>query len=105
MRGVIRFNQPILGVLCTVDHLRQSDSVFGTDSIVYATDTTPRGKEHGPYYESNVSKIGYPADFSPDEVILSQDRKALCINAYASPDGGYDQVRVLTLAPPIKSSD
>ena len=100
VKGVIRFEQPILGVLCTPQQLEESDPVFGISTIDYPTDAAPRGLEPGPYFDSYVAKFGMPSDFQPDEVILSQDRSTLSIRASADPENGYyDQVRILTIAP------
>ena len=100
VRGVIRFDQPIVGVICSHPHLVATDSVFGVPSVSYPAESEPRGLEPGPYFDEHVAKHGFPADFEPDEVILSQDRSALSIRAAAKPEiGYYDQVRVLTLAP------
>lgn len=100
VRGVIRFEQPVLGVLCTPKQLESSDQIFGVSSIEYPTEAAPRGLEPGPYFDAYVEKFGMPSDFQPDEVILSQDRSTLSIKASADPDNGYyDQVRILTLAP------
>lgn len=100
VHGVIRFDQPIVGVICSHPHLVASDVVFGVPSVSYPAETTPRGMEPGPYFDQHVERHGYPADFEPDEIILSQDRSAISIRAFATPEVGYyDQVRVLTLAP------
>jgi len=100
VRGVIRFEHPIVGVLCTPHHLDNSDSVFGIPSIHYPEKVSTRGLEPGAYFDEWVAKSGAPPNFVPDEVILSQDRFAISINVTANTESGYfDQVRVLTLAP------
>ncbi|MCG8600781.1 MAG: FecR family protein, partial [Verrucomicrobiales bacterium] len=93
VHGVIRFDQPIVGVICSHPHLVATDAVFGVTSVSYPPETAPRGMEPGPYFDQHVEKHGYPADFEPDEVILSQDRSAISIRAFATPEVGYyDQV-------------
>lgn len=100
VKGVVRFEQPILGVLCIPQQLEESDSILGVSTMDYPKDAAPRGLEPGPYFEAYVAKNGMPSDFQPDEVILSQDRSTLSIRASADPENGYyDQVRILTLAP------
>ena len=101
VRGVIRFDTPIVGVLCTPKELGDSDAIFGVPNIDYPTDDVPRGLEPGRYFEHYVATAGKPVNFQPDEVILSQDRRSLSINASADPESGYyDQVRILTLVDP-----
>lgn len=96
--GVIRFDQPIVAILCTGQHLRQTDTTFGVNSVYYppkANDfqglepngTIPDGKQ-------NFSGV-----YEPDEIILSQDRTTVSIRTFAGIDRGYDQIRILTLAP------
>jgi hypothetical protein len=97
VRGVIRFDQPIVGVVCNGLHLRDSDAQFGVPSVHYPATIGPRGLE--PPWDIHGRTQPEP-DWQPDEVILSQDRSTLSIHAYGNPENGYDQVRVLTLAPP-----
>lgn len=100
VHGVIRFDQPIVGVICSQPDLVATDAVFGVPSVSYPAETTPRGMEPGPFFDQHVERHGYPTDFEPDEIILSQDRSAISIRAFATPEiGYYDQVRVLTLTP------
>ncbi|MEM0968113.1 MAG: FecR family protein [Verrucomicrobiota bacterium] len=96
VRGVIRFDQPIVAVICNGLHLLRSDKLFGVPSVHYPTKIDPRGMEPGPFPDSDA----LVPEFIPDEIILSQDRSAVSIYTAASLEGGfYDQVRVLTLAP------
>jgi ferric-dicitrate binding protein FerR (iron transport regulator) len=97
VRGVIRFDEPIVGVICTKQHLNASDTQFGVPSVHYPSDSVARGLEPGLYFSQYVAKAGWPDPFQPDEVIISQDRTAISIHATATPETGYyDQVRVLT---------
>ena len=99
VRGVIRFDQPILGVVCVPKHLEASDPIVGVASNDYPIKGNPRGLEPGPYFDEYVERAGMPTDFQPDEVILSQDRSTISIRASADPKNGYyDQVRILTQA-------
>ncbi|MEM7600413.1 MAG: hypothetical protein AAF357_03235 [Verrucomicrobiota bacterium] len=87
--GVIRFDQPIVGVLCTGNHLRQTDAIFGVDSVYYPTKASDfQGLEpHG---------TTPPEKQASDEIILSQDRTTISIRTFAGIDRGYDQIRILT---------
>ena len=62
--------------------------MFGIPSVDYQNGADPRGLEPGPYFDAYVAD-GMPADFEPDEVLLSQDRSALSIRASADPERGY----------------
>ncbi len=76
---------------------RDSDAHFGVPSVHYPASIGPRGLE--PPWDIHGSAEAKPG-WEPDEVILSQDHSTLSIHAYGNPEKGYDQVRVLTLAPP-----
>lgn len=87
--GVIRFDQPIVAILCTGNHLRQTDAMFGVDSVYYPA-------------KANDFQGLEPHDMTPpeihesDEIILSQDRTTISIRTFAGIDRGYDQIRILT---------
>lgn len=99
VRGVIRFDQPIVGVICNGIHLHESDALFGIPAVHYPAAIGPRGLE--PPWDIHGKAEAQPG-WEPDELILSQDRSTLSIHAYGNPENGYDQVRVLTLASPQK---
>lgn len=96
VRGVIRFDRPVLGVLCVSDHLRSTDSLVGLSSVRYPQGRRPyRGLEPS---RTGVGNLGGMKDWMPDELILSQDRTTVAIRAFANTERGFDQVRILTLA-------
>ncbi|MEM1297424.1 MAG: FecR family protein, partial [Verrucomicrobiota bacterium] len=49
VHGVIRFGQPIVGVICNGTHLQNTDPKFGISSVHYPETPGPRGMEPGPY--------------------------------------------------------
>lgn len=96
VRGVIRFDRPVVGVLCVSDHLRSTDGLVGLASVVY-----PQGRRPNRGLEPSRSAAENPAatvERVPDELILSQDRTTVAIRAFANTERGVDQVRILTLA-------
>ena len=98
VRGVIRFDQPIVAILCTGEHLYESDAQFGVPLVVYPKGMNPfRGLEPNGLSTALDARETDP-DWQPDEIVLSQDRHTISIRAFANTARGYDQVRVLTLA-------
>ncbi|YCM44297.1 FecR domain-containing protein [Verrucomicrobiaceae bacterium 227] len=98
VQGIIRFDQPIVAILCTGDHLRESDLLFGTPASFYPKGANPfRGLEpNGRPTALNAHKTN--PNWQPDEIVLSQDRHTISIRAFANTERGYDQVRILTRA-------
>ena len=98
VQGIIRFDQPIVAILCTGDHLLESDPLFGSSTSFYPKNSNPfRGLEpNGRPTALNAHKTN--PDWQPDEIVLSQDRHTISIRAFANTERGYDQVRILTRA-------
>ena len=98
VRGIIRFDQPIVAILCTGHHLLETDPLFGNPGSFYPKGENPfRGLEpNGLPTALNAQKID--PDWQPDEIVLSQDRHTISIRAFANTERGYDQVRILTRA-------
>jgi hypothetical protein len=98
VRCVIRFDQPIVAILCTGKHLHESDSLFGVPTVVYPKGVNPfRGLEPNGHPTKRNAQ-GTDSNWQPDEIILSQDRHTISIGAFANTERGYDQVRILTRA-------
>ena len=96
VRGVIRFDRPVVAVLCVYDHLRAMDELVGLGTVQYPQGQRPnRGLE--PSSSSIENRERYP-DWAPDELTLSQDRTTVAIRAFANTERGMDQVRILTLS-------
>jgi hypothetical protein len=96
VRGVIRFDRPVVAVLCVSDHLRATDGLVGLASVQYPQGRRPnRGLEPS---RSAVENRAGSANWVPDELILSQDRTTVAIRAFANTERGVDQVRILTLS-------
>lgn len=98
VRGVIRFDQPIVAILCTGKHLHESDGLFGVPSVSYPKGGNPfRGLEPNGHPTKRNAQETDP-DWEPDEIVLSQDRHTISIGAFANTERGFDQVRILTKA-------
>ena len=86
--GLLIFDRPVVGIICTADLLRESDATFIRPGIVYPT-FPGRGLETD--------------ENSPDDdgIILSADRKRLRVRLLARPKvGGIDEIRVLVNGDP-----
>lgn len=93
--GVIRFDQPIVAILCTGQHLRQTDALFGVSSVYYPTKANDfQGLEPNGSVPGKLQNPLQP--WEPDEIIFSHDRRAISIRTFAGVDRGYDQIRILT---------
>ena len=98
VRGVIRFDQPIVAILCTGKHLHESDALFRVPAVVYPRGVNPfRGLEPNGRPTARNARATDPG-WQPDEIILSQDRHTISIGAFANTERGYDQIRILTKA-------
>lgn len=96
--GVIRFDNPIVGILSTGEHLHRSDALFGISSVHYPKNENPfRGLE--PASPATAKGRDDPS-WQPDEIILSQDQRTIAIRTAANPERGVDQLRILTLSAP-----
>lgn len=95
--GVIRFDRPIVAVICTGEHLAESDFVVGISGLDYPDQVKPfRGLEPSGHQPNGTFHLA--PEWKPDEVTLSKDRRTISIKAYANTARGIDQIRVLTLA-------
>ena len=98
VRGVIRFDQPIVAILCTAPHLYDSDALFGIPEVDYpGGQNLFRGLEPNGHSTALNAQATDP-NWEPDELILSQDQHTLSIRTFANTERGYDQIRILTLA-------
>lgn len=93
VHGVVRFAQPIVGVVCVRDGLRATDQSLGLPRVNYKVKA---GRWRG--LESSDQDHYVEGHKYMDEVTLSQDRRTLSLRINANPSGGVDQVRVLTLS-------
>ncbi|MDF1657655.1 MAG: FecR domain-containing protein [Verrucomicrobiales bacterium] len=94
--GVIRFDEPIVAILCNGDDLYQSDDLFRVPNVYYPKKENPyRGLE--PSGEITGKGRDNP-DWQPDEIILSQDKHTIAVRTFANTERGYDQIRILTLS-------
>lgn len=92
--GVIRFDQPIVAILCTGKHLKSSDELFGIPSVHYPAGANSfRGLEPNGFPTARGQQAKHP-----DEIVLSQEMHTISIHTFANTERGYDQIRVLTRA-------
>lgn len=91
VHGVVRFAQPIVGVVCIREGLRATDESLGLPRVNYKVKA---GRWRG--LESSDQDHYVEGHQYIDEVTLSQDRRTLSLRINANPSGGVDQVRVLT---------
>ena len=101
VRGVIKFDRQIVGVVCEASQLRASDTILGRDGVEYpAAANQYRGLDpHVPTDNPGSTKGG---GWTPDEVTVSMDMKTLGLSVNVVPTGrnsqGVDQLRVLVLS-------
>ena len=97
IRGVIKFDRKIVGVVCEASQLRASDSILGLPGVEYPVPANPyRGLDPHDSVDNSESTEG--GGWSPDEVTLSQDMKTLGLRVNVNPVRGVDQLRVLVLS-------
>ena len=101
IRGVIKFDRKIVGVVCEASQLRASDSILGLPGVEYpAAANAYRGLDrHVPVDNPDPTRGG---GWTPDEVTVSKDMKTLGLSVNVVPTGrnsqGVDQLRVLVLS-------
>ena len=101
IRGVIKFDRKIVGVVCEASQLIASDSILGLPGVEYPVAANPyRGLDpHVPVDNPDPTRGG---GWSPDEVTVAMDMKTLGLNVNVVPtgqhSGGVDQLRVLVLS-------
>lgn len=101
IRGVIKFDRPIVGLICTADQLAATDALVGLQGVHFpSSESGFRGLE--PHSQEQVRKLpsieGVGGGLSPDEVTLSQDMSTLGLRVNVDPIQGIDQLRVLILS-------
>lgn len=97
IRGVIKFDREIVGLICEASKLTSSDSIVGRDEVAYPVAARRyRGLEPHEPMEAPESTEG--GGWSPDEVTVSKDMKTLGVSVNVNPGRGVDQLRVLVLS-------
>ena len=97
VRGVIKFDRKIVGVVCEARQLIASDSILGLAGVEYPVAANPyRGLD--PHVSTDNSESTEGGGWSPDEVTMSQDMKTLGLSVNVNPVRGVDQLRVLVLS-------
>lgn len=100
IRGVIKFDRPILGLICESDQLAATDALVGLASVDYPSASYSfRSLEPHNYKQvSNLPAYDTGGGLSADEVTLSQDMTTLGLHVNVIPNEGMDQLRVLVLS-------
>ncbi len=93
IKGTIRFERPILGVIYHSEQLQRTDSIFGSAKIKYPTDEAVFSKG---FSRGSIAPYGGKQELH-DSITVHQDGRGLTVQLY-SPDGNIDQVRVLVQA-------
>jgi len=101
IRGVIKFDRPIVGLICDANQLIATDALGGLQGVDFPSNSGGfRGLE--PHAPDQVQKLpsteGVGGGMSPDEVTLSQDMTTLGLSVNVNPNQGVDQLRVLILS-------
>jgi hypothetical protein len=104
IRGVIKFDRPIVGLICEANQLAGTDAIVGLADVSYPVAAKNfRGLEpHFPHQQLDAAQgketqaVG--GGWSPDEVTLSQDMTTLGLSVNVMPNQGVDQLRVLILS-------
>lgn len=104
IRGVIKFDRPIVGLICEANQLARTDAIVGLEDVQYPLAAKNfRGLEpHFPHQQLDAAQgketqaVG--GGWSPDEVTLSQDMTTLGLSVNVEPIRGVDQLRVLILS-------
>ena len=101
IRGVIKFDRPIVGLICDANQLVATDALGGLQGVSFPSNSGGfRGLE--PHSRKQVRKL--PSNkrigkgLSADEVTLSQDMTTLGLSVNVNPNQGVDQLRVLILS-------
>ena len=99
IRGVIKFDRPIVGLICDADQLRATDALVGLEGINFPASTGSfRGLEpHTPAQVQGFLSSSDEGGLSRDEVTLSQDMSTLGLRVHVVPEG-VDELRVLILS-------
>ncbi|MEM8913568.1 MAG: hypothetical protein AAGC97_17555, partial [Planctomycetota bacterium] len=97
VRGAIKFDRKIVGLICEADQLADSDPIVGRKGVAYPVASQRyRGLEpRGPMQNASEHKGG---GWLADEVTISQDMKTLGLSVNVQPVQGVDQLRVLVMS-------
>ncbi|MEM6777049.1 MAG: FecR domain-containing protein [Planctomycetota bacterium] len=97
VRGAIKFDRKIVGLICEADQLADSDPIVGRKGVTYPVASQRyRGLEpRGPMQNASEHKGG---GWLADEVTISQDMKTLGLSVNVQPVQGVDQLRVLVMS-------
>ena len=97
IRGVIKFDRKIVGVVCEASQLRASDLILGLPGVEYPVAANPyRGLDpHEPIGNPDSTEGG---GRTADEVTVSTDMKTLGLSVNVNPVQGVDQLRVLVFS-------
>jgi len=100
VRGVIKFDRPIVGLICEADQLAATDALGGLQGVNYPNASSGfRGLEpHTSLQVQNLPSVDGGGGMSADEVTLSQDLTTLGLRVNVVPGQGMDQLRVLILS-------
>ncbi|HIA16323.1 MAG TPA: hypothetical protein EYN72_05995 [Dehalococcoidia bacterium] len=99
IRGVIKFDRPIVGLICEANQLTSTDAFGGLEGVDFlARPGGFRGLEpHAPDQVQNPPSTR-GGGWTADEVTLSQDMTTLGLSVNVDPIQGVDQLRVLILS-------
>lgn len=97
IRGVIKFDQRIVGLVCVASQLAATDAIVGRPGVEYPVGSKlHRGLE--PRALAGNRKPGKGGGLMSDEVTASNDMKTLGLSVNVDPVQGVDQLRVLVLS-------
>jgi ferric-dicitrate binding protein FerR (iron transport regulator) len=99
IRGVIKFDRPIVGLICEANQLASTDAFGDLEGVDFlARPGGFRGLEpHAPDQVQNPPSTR-GGGWTADEVTLSQDMTTLGLSVNVDPIQGVDQLRVLILS-------
>ncbi len=101
IRGVIKFDRKIVGVVCEASQLSASDSILGLPGVEYPV-AANRYRGLDPHIPIDNPELTEGGGRTPDEVTVSTDMKTLGLSVNVVPTGrrsrGVDQLRVLVLS-------
>ena len=94
IRGVIKFDRKIVGLICTADPLAGSDSIVGRDGVEFPL----AAKKYRGLESDTPSDPAVVGEWTSDEVTVAKDLKTLGVSVSVNPKLGVDQLRVLVLS-------
>jgi ferric-dicitrate binding protein FerR (iron transport regulator) len=100
IRGVIKFDRAIVGLICEAGQLATTDALGELQGVNFPASTSDfRGLEpHTSLQVQNLPSVDEWGGMSADEVTLSQDKTTLGLLVNVRPNQGVDQLRVLVLS-------